>query len=47
LGQGNVSQLGLGGRDPYLLEWTLEVEPFSQYSFAMMRQNVLSLCGDQ
>lgn len=40
----NISQLALGGRDPYLLDWVLEIEPFSQFSYAMMRQNILSLC---
>lgn len=42
----NITQLSLGGRDPLKLGWTLDVEPFSQFSYAMMRQNVLSLCTD-
>ena len=25
----NISQLALGGRDPYNLDWVLEIEPFS------------------
>lgn len=33
----NITKLALGGRDPYELEWTLDVEPFSQFSYAMMR----------
>jgi hypothetical protein len=40
----NITKLALGGRDPYQLEWILEIEPFSQFSYAMMRQNILSLC---
>lgn len=40
----NISLLALGGRDPYQLDWVLEIEPFSQFSYAMMRQNILSLC---
>ena len=43
----NISQLALGGRDPYNLDWVLEIEPFSQFSYAMMRQNILSLCIEE
>lgn len=40
----NFSQQALGDRDPYKLEWTLEIEPFSSFSFNIMRNNVFQLC---
>ena len=33
----NISSLSLGGRDPKILEWAIEVEPFSTFSYQMMR----------
>jgi len=42
----NLTPLALGGRDPKELDWSIEVEPFSNFSFQMMRSNILSLCTD-
>lgn len=37
----NISQEALGGKDPKDLEWTIEIEPFSTFSYSIMRNNVL------
>lgn len=39
----NLSKDALGGRDPFSLEWTLEIEPFSTFSYSIMRNNILKL----
>lgn len=40
----NLSSLALGGRDPKNLAWTLELEPFSTFSYSVMRNNIFTLC---
>ena len=40
----NLSEVALGGNSPKSFVWTLEIEPFSTFSYSVMRQNVLSLC---
>jgi len=37
----------LGGKNPEILEWTLEIEPFSTFSYAVMRNNIFALCVDE
>jgi hypothetical protein len=39
----NLSQKALGGRDPYELDWVLELEPFSTFSFSIMRNNIFQI----
>jgi len=41
-----MSREALGGLDPYDLDWTIEIEAFSQFSYSIMRNNVFSLCVD-
>jgi hypothetical protein len=36
----NICKEALGGKDPMELEWCLELEPFSMFSFNIMRNNV-------
>lgn len=43
----NLSKLALGGIDAKDLIWTLELEPFSTFSYSVMRQNIFSLCETQ
>ena len=40
----NLSELALGGHDARDLVWTLELEPFSTFSYSVMRNNIFSLC---
>jgi len=40
----NFSVDALGGRDPMELDWYLEVEPFSSFSYSVMRNNILQVC---
>jgi hypothetical protein len=40
----NISFAALGGQHPTEFEWTLEIEPFSSFSFAVMRNNIFQLC---
>lgn len=40
----NLSKIALGGQDAKDLIWTLELEPFSTFSYSVMRQNIFSLC---
>ena len=40
----NLSKIALGGTDPKDMKWTLELEPFSTFSYSVMRQNIFSLC---
>lgn len=40
----NLSKVALGGIDAKELIWTLELEPFSTFSYSVMRQNIFSLC---
>lgn len=36
----NFSTDALGGKDPMDLNWYLEVEPFSSFSYSVMRNNI-------
>ena len=40
----NLSKAALGGVDPQDFSWTIEVEPFSQFSYNIMRTNILEVC---
>lgn len=40
----NFTTEALGGRNPKELDWTLELEPFSTFSYGVMRNNVQKLC---
>ena len=40
----NISATALGGHDPRSFVWTLEVEPFSTFSYSVMRNNIFQLC---
>lgn len=40
----NLSPTALGGSKPQDLVWTLELEPFSTFSYSVMRNNIFSLC---
>ena len=42
----NLRAVALGGESPQSLYWTLEVEPFSTFSYSLMRTNILDLCID-
>ena len=43
----NLSSEALGGLQPKDLEWTLELEPFSTFSYSVMRNNIFQLCMDE
>lgn len=43
----NLYKLALGGQDARDLIWTLELEPFSTFSYSVMRNNIFSLCEIQ
>lgn len=40
----NLSEAALGGRTAQMMSWTLELEPFSTFSYSVMRNNVFSIC---
>jgi len=40
----NLSPTALGGTKAQELIWTLELEPFSTFSYSVMRNNIFSLC---
>lgn len=40
----NLSPTALGGTKAQDLIWTLELEPFSTFSYSVMRNNIFSLC---
>ena len=46
LSKSNFGKDALGGRDFKQLDWTIEIEPFSTFSYSVMRNNILSLCID-
>lgn len=39
----NLSQIALGGRDPKTLQWSIELEPFSTFSYGIMRNNIMQV----
>ena len=43
----NLSETALGGHKPSDCLWTLELEPFSTFSYSVMRNNIFSLCVDE
>ena len=43
----NLSKIALGGVDAKDFLWTLELEPFSTFSYSVMRNNIFSLCEHQ
>ena len=43
----NISTVALGNKDATELVWTLELEPFSTFSYSVMRNNIFSLCEIQ
>ena len=42
----NMSTEALGGLHFESLFWILEVEPFSAFSYSVMRSNIYNLCAD-
>ena len=40
----NLSSIALGGQSAKMHEWTLELEPFSTFSYSVMRNNIFSIC---
>ena len=40
----NMSTVALGGQSAKEHDWTLELEPFSTFSYSVMRNNIFSLC---
>lgn len=40
----NFSQASLGGHTPESYDWLLEQDTTSQFTYGLMRQNILSLC---
>lgn len=40
----NLAKIALGGQDAKDFMWTLELEPFSTFSYSVMRNNIFSLC---
>lgn len=43
----NISTVALGDENPQSYEWKLEVEPFSTFSYSLMRTNILDICIEQ
>ena len=43
----NIDQNALGGKSPKELLWTVELEPFSTFTYSVMRNNILALCVDE
>ena len=43
----NLSQIALGGHKPSDFSWTLELEPFSTFSYSVMRNNIFQICVDE
>jgi hypothetical protein len=39
----NFTQLALGGRDPLSLMWQIELEPYSTFSYGIMRNNIMQV----
>ena len=39
----NFTQLALGGRDPLSLKWQIELEPYSTFSYGIMRNNIMQV----
>ena len=42
----NMDKTALGGKSPLELLWTLELEPFSTFTYSVMRNNIFALCVD-
>jgi predicted ATP-dependent serine protease len=42
----NLTPEALGGLNAKDLDWTLELEPFSTFSYSVMRNNIFALCVD-
>ena len=40
----NISTTALGDETPQSYDWKLEVEPFSTFSYSLMRTNILDIC---
>jgi hypothetical protein len=43
----NLSKLALGGTDAKDFKWTLELEPFSTFSYSVMRNNIFAICIEE